>query len=266
MSNIFEGLEKLGFDNLENLDLFEKQKDKVKEKSASEILSEKKMEIEQYLYDKIYECPVCESSFKERTVKNSKIRLVSTDTDLRSYYEPIDPFLYDVVLCSSCGYTAVTSFFSKKMHQKYIDLISKGITSKFKPHIYPPVFDVDIAIERYKLALLNCLIKQAKDGEKAYICLKLGWLYREKKDKKQERVYHLHALQGFTKAYENEIGPVSGINEDTLVYLIGELHRRNGDTKKALIWFGKVILSKSASARLKERARSQKELINSTSI
>ena len=34
------------------------------------------------------------------------------------------------------------------------------------------------ALARYQLALVNAIVKQAKNSEKAYICLKAGWLMR----------------------------------------------------------------------------------------
>ena len=72
------------------------------------------------------------------------------------------------------------------------------------------------AIERYKLALYNTLVKKGKNSEKAYECLKISWLYRgwieelskaEKKDektlaecRKEEATYYEQAYEGFLKS------------------------------------------------------------------
>ena len=39
-------------------------------------------------------------------------------------------------------------------------------------------YSYEKAIERYKLALYNTLVKKGKNSEKAYECLKISWLYR----------------------------------------------------------------------------------------
>jgi uncharacterized protein len=258
MQNIFDGLDKLGFTNLGNVELFKKEDDSLKKNDIKE--TNNMISLEQCLYDKTYICPVCEITFKDRTLRTGKTRLISTDSDLRSYYSPIDPIFYDVVLCNNCGYTAINSLFNK-INSRQIELISSTISPKFKPHFYPLIYDVDVAIERYKLALLNCVIKNAKDSEKAFICLKLGWLYREKNIPAQEKVYHTHTLDGLKRVFENEAPPFCGLSEYTVMYLIGELSRKLDENETALLWFGKLIISSNANNRLKERAREQKALI-----
>ena len=63
-----------------------------------------------------------------------------------------------------------------------IKLIKEQVCANFKPtgSDEPAVLDYDQAIERYKLALFNTIVKKGKTSEKAYSCLKLSWLYRGK--------------------------------------------------------------------------------------
>lgn len=258
VDRIFSGLENLGFKDLNDMEIY-------RSNSASEETTSEKTEVKiyEYLYDKTYACPVCGNSFKEKTVKIGKARLISKDTDLMPKYENINPLFYDVVICPRCGYSALIKYFDK-IKQDQADLIRAKISSKFKARIYPEIYNLDIAIERYKLALLNSVVKNAKNSEKAYICLKTAWLYRLKDSKKDERKFLEQAFIGFKEAYEKEAFPICGMDKFTLMYLLGELSRRLGDNHEALLWFSKVIVSTNVSPRIKELARDQKDLIKNS--
>jgi uncharacterized protein (DUF2225 family) len=51
------------------------------------------------------------------------------------------------------------------------------------------------------------------------------------------------------------------MEEITVMYLIGDLARRLGRNDEAMQWVSRVIVSKAANERLKERARHVKDLI-----
>lgn len=224
---------------------------------VSDEIEKKETKIQDLLYDKTYNCPVCGNIFKEKTVKIGKARLVSKDTDLMPKYEKINPLFYDVVVCPRCGYSALIKYFDKLKNDQ-VQLIKSKISPKFKARIYPDIFDLDIAIERYKLALLNAVVKNAKSSEKAYICLKTAWMYRLKENKDDELKFLQQAFIGFKEAYEKESFPICGMDRFTLMYLLGELSRRLGDNHEALFWFSKVIVTPNVNPRLKELARDQK--------
>lgn len=258
MSNLFDGLEVLGFQDLEKVELYKQEQEKALHREKAAI--KKEISSLECLFDKSYTCPVCGHTFKERTIKKGKSRPVSSDSDLKPYYEPIDPMYYDIVLCPSCGYAALTSSFGKLGYTQS-KWIREEITPKFKYREYPEVYDADTAIERYKLALLNTIAKKAKDGEKAYICMKIAWLYRDKQDPEKELIFIEHAYTGFKHAYANESFPICGIDENTMTYLIGEFARKLGYLEEAIRWIGTVILAKNVNQRLKDRAIDLKEQI-----
>lgn len=272
MSDIFSGLEKLGFQNTKEIKLFEEEK-KNKIKSVRE--KQQKM-IKDILYDRKLICPVCGEDINIRSVKAGKAKLLSSDLDLRPKYDIITPYLYDVILCNCCGYAALSRFFSK-ITRTQASWIKNQISTAYKGRFYPEEYTFEMAIERYKLALLNSVVKKAKDSEKAYICLKLAWLYRSvseeimtndnydkqklKENNDYERAFVEKAYVGFVSAYEKESFPVCGMNEITVTYLIGELSRRLGKNDESLRWISKVIISKNANDRLKNKARDVKDLI-----
>ena len=52
-----------------------------------------------------------------------------------------------------------------------------------------------------------------------------------------------------------------GREEDTCTYLVAELARRSEKYEEASRWVSKVLISRSASDRIKEKARDVKEMI-----
>lgn len=255
MDKIFSGLEELGFKDLNNVELFKQEGE-----NSSDSKSKDDTNPLNFLYDKSYTCPVCNEQIKTKAIKNAKTRLISKDTDLMPRHEPINPMFYDVVICPKCGYAALAKYFDKIKHEQTL-AIKSTITPKFKPRLYPDLYDVDIAIERYKLALLNSVVKNSKMSERAYTCLKIGWMYRLKEDSENEQKFLEQALIGFKEAFTKEPFPICGMDTYTLIYLLGELSRRLGLYEDALKWFGKVIVTPGVNPKLKEMAREQKDLI-----
>lgn len=255
MDKLFSGLEELGFKNLNDVEIYKQEGE-----TPSETNSKDEVSILDFLYDKSLTCPVCNNEVKVRSVKIGKNRLISKDTDLMPRYEPINILFYDVAICSNCGYAALTKYFNKIKHEQTL-VIKSTITPRFKAKAYPEIYDADIAIERYKLALLNSVVKKSKISERAYTCLKIGWMYRLKEDSENELKFLEQALIGFREAFSKEPFPVCGMDTYTLIYLLGEISRRLGLYEDALRWFGKVIVTPGVNPRLKEMARDQKELI-----
>jgi uncharacterized protein len=254
---IFSGLEHLGFNKTEDLKLYDTTKSKSEDKKAQadEISTQKAL-----LYEKSLMCPVCSSKFSVKAVKNSAPRMVKKDSDFFIRYSNINPYFYDVWLCNICGYAAMKSDFGKiKEHQ--IEKVQQNISLKWKGRKYPDIFDVSLAIERYKLSLLNYCVMEAKSSSKAMNCLKLAWMHRLSEDSEKELLFLQQALEGFSDAYYNEDFPIYGMDRFTTMYLMGELNRRLSTNEQALIWFSKVITTPSVPQKLKEMARDQKDII-----
>lgn len=257
MANIFSGLENLGFKNLSDADIFRK---KEVEKQPTTAATPKVVDPLSQLYDKECTCPVCEHKFKAKTVKVNAPRIKGKDSDFMIIYSDINPYFYDVILCPICGYAAMRSDFEKiKSYQK--DLIRVGISSKWTGKNYPELFDANIAIERYKLALINAMVIEAKSSTKAMICLKLAWMYRILKDNENETIFIEKAIEGFNDAFENEVLPVYGLQSFAVMYLLGELSRRINKQDDALRWFGKVITSPQTPQKIKDLARDMRDLM-----
>lgn len=218
-----------------------------------------------HLFDKQIICPVCDAHFKTKTVKSKSPRVNSKDSDFFIRYSVVNPYFYDVIVCNSCGYAAMRSDFDNiKTHKK--NLVFSNVTPKWKPREYPDILDEKLAIERYKLALLNALLLQLADSTKAMISLKIAWMHRLLNNTDQETVFLKQALEGFNKAYIYEIFPIYGLQRDSLMYLLGELNRKLGNYPEALQWFSKTIVSVNSSYKVKEMARMGRDLIKDENL
>lgn len=258
--DIFSGLEHLGFDNINDIKIF-KNKDIEKINDAAQSVEQNESEKQKsLLYDREVTCPACGNKFKARSVKTSAARVVKKDSDFFIRHSIINPYFYDVWLCNICGYAAMKIDF-EKVRGYQIEKIQRGISFKWRGRQYPELYNLNIAIERYKLSLLNYCVIEAKSSSKAMNCLKLAWMYRLGEDFQNESIFLRQALEGFSDAYYNEDFPLYGLDRFSTMYLIGELNRRTGNYEQAMVWFSKVITTSSVPQKLKELARDQKDLI-----
>jgi uncharacterized protein (DUF2225 family) len=163
-----------------------------------------------------------------------------------------------------------------------VKMIEEGVCHKFKGQKQPkeePMepYSYEKAIERYKLALYNTLVKKGKNSEKAYECLKISWLYRgwieelskaEKKDektlaecRKEEATYYEQAYEGFLKAIASENFPMCGMEESTVNLLMANMAYKLGKVDIASRFISMILTSQAASRVAKDRAMLLKEEI-----
>ena len=275
MAGLLSGLEQFGLSNLESMDLYEAPK-KEEEGDKGEQKAHTVQE-QDFLFDKSFTCPLCDREFKARTVKIGKAKLAGSDLDLRPRYEQIDLLKYDVIMCPSCGYAALSRFF-KYLTSPQAKNIQKTISATFKPQKeVAETYTYDEALERYKLALANAIVKQTKASEKAYICLKTAWLLRGKAEhldpeqpdyeaqKKQcqeeEDEFLKNALEGFLAARQAESFPMCGMDEPTVDFLIAVTAMRFEQYDLASRLITNLVTSKTANPRMKDKARDVKEMI-----
>lgn len=212
------------------------------------------------LFFKDIVCTVCEKIFKTLSVKVNAPRVKSRDSDLFIRYLVENPYFYEVWICPTCGYSSLkVDFQNIRKHQ--IELVKSKITSKWINRDYPIPFNEKVAIERYKLALLNSIVIGRKESTKAMICLKIAWMYRLLSDESNEKIYLNKALLSFNDTYINEKLPVYGLDRFSIMFLMGEINRRIGNEETALRWFSEVITSIGAPQKIKEMSRDGKDKI-----
>ena len=277
--NLFEGLEKFGL-QLDTDDIFSEKSENGRSKAA-EVNAEEKTEHgeTEYLLNRTVHCPVCGKSFFVLSVKNGRLHRLDSDFDLRPRFQSIDTGKYDVISCPHCGYTALNRYFPN-ITAGQIRLVKEGVCSHFKPESNPKtetVCSYEQAVERYKLALFNAVIKKGRISEKAYICLKLSWVYRGwietlgddgltdeellESCRREERLYYEQAMEGFMKAVGTETFPMCGMDESTMNILLANMAFRLDRTDIASRLVSGILVSRTASAKVKDRARDLKEEI-----
>lgn len=155
----------------------------------------------------------------------------------------------------------LVNYLRKKLYKNQIKAIITTITPSFKPKTYPDVYDLQTGLERLKLALVSTMAKNAKASEKAFMVMKIAWMYRLMGDTKNENIFLESAYKEFNEAFSTEDLPIFGMNQHNIEYLIAELARKTNRYSEALLMFGKIITSPNATNEIKELARKQRELI-----
>lgn len=276
--NLLEGLEKFGLAHMDTEHIFEDEKKEETVAQEKPVVKEEVHTEKEFLLEKSVRCPVCDMVFKTKMVKTGRVKRLEPDFDLRPRFQYIDTNKYDISSCPKCGYTAMNRYFAH-LSSGQIKMIDEGVRRKFKPtkEPEPEMYTYDEAVERYKLALYNTLVKKGKASEKAFECLKISWLYRGKTEeltaaaekdekaieesKKEEMLYYAQAYEGFIKAIASESFPMCGMEESTINLLVGSMAFKLEKYDIASRFVSMVLTSHAAGRSAKERAMDMKEQI-----
>lgn len=275
--SLFSGLDKFGLGKLEKMDVFEEEKKKEEAAAENTQAAQPAFSEAEVLFDAKQNCPVCGSDFTYKKIRTGKTRVISQDMDLRPKSQPVDSLKYDAIVCPKCGYAALSRFF-KYMTDAQAKLIKENISANFSGIKDGEIYTYDDAIERHQLVLANTVVKKAKASEKAYTCLKTAWVCRGKAEsltedmpdyksqveelQSEEMELLSNAYDGFMSAFSAEDFPMCGMDEMTVTYLVAEIARKLGKYDEASRWVSRVLTSREASDRIKDKARDVKELIN----
>ena len=215
---------------------------------------------EKYLFSKTFKCPVCESNFQAPSVKAKSYRIDAKDSDFFIRYRLSNPYFYEVVICPVCGYAALRTDF-EKLKKFQAKLIQERVCSKWVPRTFELPFLEKVAIERYKLALLNNIMMEGPSSTKAIITLRIAWMYRLLNDTENEKIFLSQSLKAFNDTYTNEYLPVYGLDRFSIMYLMGELNRLLGEEYTALKCFSQCLTATGSPQKIKELARNGKDKI-----
>jgi uncharacterized protein (DUF2225 family) len=213
------------------------------------------------LYNKEITCPVCSKKFNVTKVKIKACKVDRRDTDFCVYYENLNPLFYDAWVCENCGYAAQADKFAD-IPDREAELLKKKLAPKWTKRSFAGERTIDTAIEAFKLILISHQLRNQKPSEYAKICLRIAWLYRIKNDAR-EHDFIKFALKYYTDTYEKERFPVDKLDENTCMYMIGELNRRAGNYEEAVKWLSRLISSPNARQQptLMDAAREQYQLV-----
>lgn len=199
------------------------------------------MEVEP-LFDRSIDCLLCNQSFTTKNIRSRFIKVAEYDTDFCPKYkdESVNALYYNIYVCPHCGF-ACSKEFSKYFAPGTKETIVEKICSHWVPHSFSEERTIDDAIQTYKLAGYSATLKKEKHITIAGIFIRIAWLYRIKQDKEQEIRFMTLACHEYEESFST--GDYSGtqVSEVRILYLIGELSRRIGDTQKAMKYFSSVL-------------------------
>ena len=183
-------------------------------------------------------------------------------------------------MCPYCGYASVSREFDNVTPKQRLLLKAEVCNHQFgKNNVTKDIgyYNYDMAIARYKRALLIAVKKPSKISECSYLRLKIAWLNRSMyeeiiKDKEEEALteeekanydkyrseeesYLKEAYEGFVEALLKEYPPICGMDECTFNYLMSVLSYKNEEYDNALRFGYDVIQSINASSKLKDKQR-----------
>jgi uncharacterized protein (DUF2225 family) len=216
--------------------------------------------VDENLYNKNIVCPVCGAKLDVTKVKAKGCKVASRDTDYCVYYEDLNPLFYNIWVCEFCGYAAQEDKF-ETIIQKDRAAVKETISPHWTRRSFTGERNVDNAIEVHKLALYNLQVRKANASEFAKVCIRIAWLFRLKKDEKENEFLQF-ALNCYSETYEKESFPADKLDEYTCMYMIAELSRRLGKYDDAIKWFSKIMGSPDArkNRNLLDNVREQYEL------
>ena len=209
------------------------------------------------LYSKDIECPLCSKEFSTPRVISYKLKLEDRDSDFCPYYKEEQSFYYEPTICPKCGYGNIADYFEEVTDEQKVKVIKK-ITKSWSGKDFSGHRDTSDAIKCYRHLTKNARAMELKASRRGTIFLRLAWCYRHRGSNKEKRTLR-KALNHYKTAYQEEKLEGVNIDEITLTYLLGELHRRTGNRSKAVKYYSKVVEHPEIDSKpeVEKRARDQ---------
>lgn len=199
-------------------------------------------------FEKNFDCPVCKTSFTSLVVRSSRVYVEGKESDLHVIYRGVNPLHYSIIVCPACYYAASinNNKFSQEINPKMLDKMIQALY-QLKPESnieYNRERDLEKALGSFKLAIRSAQLKQVATCDLAGLFLGAAWIAREARDQELEKIYLKEALNHYLEAFNKDFKSIGNMSDVQAIYLIGELYRRNGNSKEAINWFNKVIVHK----------------------
>jgi uncharacterized protein (DUF2225 family) len=180
-------------------------------------------------------CPNCEwTFFSDAAVSSNGQRRKRTDFHVTSNGVGVPSITYGVHLCDSCGFAGPESWFNGEGHVS--EDLRRRVWDELAPHIargpLPPS-------EKYEFAAKVATWVGVSPRQVGDLWLRAAWCSVDEGDIEAERFYRIRAA----RCFEEALGIYQGLDLDeraVITYLIGELWRRIGDSRRAAAFFGMV--------------------------
>ncbi len=177
-------------------------------------------------------CPVCDNEFKSQSVVSTNA-FGGKRTDFHERAAGTQPLAYLIHMCSECGYSGGEADFRG----------AADVSPVLKQHVLQELARSRPAMicgsEKYEAAAKVAQWQELDPRHIADLLLRAAWCCVDEGDVEAERYFRRHAAWMFEEALES-YDAVPRDERAILTYLVGELWRRIGDTKKATHWFESV--------------------------
>lgn len=205
------------------------------------------------LWNKKLKCPFCTFEFETTRMRSSAIRVLDKESDLGTIYEGEVPFFYDITACPNCTFAAQNKDFDTIRYQaepKIMEVSKKLRESKNKPDIFViGNITPELSVKRHELALSFLKIRAYKNLTiQAGLTLHLVWIFRLMKDAEREKAALARAAQAYEELFDKGGNLPENLGEPGVLYLIGELYRRQGLLREGHRFFERSLASKEIKA------------------
>ncbi len=202
------------------------------------------------LYNYKIKCPFCETTFETTRMRPSTIRVKEQQTDFGSIFEGECPYFYAITVCPNCSFAARNSDFEKIRinAEAKIMAASKQLRASTKPK--PNIFQLgpstpEVAAKRFELAIAFYKMRYVVEmGVLANMYLHLVWIQRLSGNQEKEQTALLNAATVYEEYLAKAYTLPDTLGEPGVIYLIGELYRRQGKLKEARRLFESGLASK----------------------
>lgn len=210
-------------------------------------------------WEKEFRCQYCGNIFYQTRFFSSAIMIDSRDSDLKPNYKGVNALYFQTVTCPHCYLTLFErDFGSLKMPEEKRPAVAKVLDNakkEFGKLNFWRDKSVDDAVKQMSIAAaVYTVLNHRRNAAEAY--LKLGWLFREKGDKKEELIALAKALKFFEEHYREEITKEE--EEPMILFYLGELNARLGNEKEAVKWFSTLVSKYRGTSSLYVKAAKER--------
>lgn len=180
-------------------------------------------------------CPVCETAFRSQAVVSTN-SFGGKRTDFHERAAGTQPLPYLIHTCAGCGYSGAERDFTEEAE------VSPVVRQRVMRELAPvAVAGALTGSEKYEAAAKVAEWQGLEARHVADLLLRAAWCCVDEGDIEAERFFRRKAAWKFEESLESYDG-VQREERAVLTYLVGELWRRTGDTRRACSWFDRVEL------------------------
>jgi uncharacterized protein (DUF2225 family) len=202
------------------------------------------------LWNKQLKCPFCKSDFETTRLRSSAVKIKETESDFGHIYEGECAYFYAITACPKCSFAAMNKDFEavRPEYEPKIMEASQKIrqTAQKRPEIFQVgSSNAETAIRRHEMAIAFAKIRVYQDLKSlAVLYLHLVWLFRLLGEREKEKTAMAEAAKAYADYHEKGGDLPEQLGEPGVLYLIGELNRRQGLFKEARRYYERALASK----------------------